>query len=66
MIHEVAAPASFQWEGVPAERAQRIIAHHTMPEQAGEVFTRTKPESGDAFLKANASPLRSNSLLSRR
>jgi ribonuclease Z len=43
LIHEVVAPMSLRREGVPAERAQRIIAHHTTPEQAGEVFTRTKP-----------------------
>lgn len=43
LIHEVVAPLSLQREGVPAERAQRVIAHHTTPEQAGEVFTRTKP-----------------------
>jgi ribonuclease Z len=26
-----------------AEQAERIIAHHTLPEQVGEVFKRVKP-----------------------
>lgn len=44
LIHEVAAPDTFQRVGVPPERAKSVIAHHVTPEQAGEVFTRTKPK----------------------
>jgi ribonuclease Z len=43
LIHEVAAPETFQRAGTPPERARSVIAHHVTPEQAGEVFTRTKP-----------------------
>ena len=43
LIHEVVAPASLQREGVPPERAERVVGHHTTPEQAGAVFTRTRP-----------------------
>lgn len=44
LIHEVAAPDVFPREGVTPERAARIVGHHTTPEQAGEVFSRTKPK----------------------
>ena len=43
LIHEVAAPDLVQRNGMRPERAKRIIAHHTTPEQAGTVFSRTKP-----------------------
>jgi ribonuclease Z len=43
LIHEVASPASFRRMGVNAERAATVVAHHTTPEQAGEVFSRVKP-----------------------
>jgi ribonuclease Z len=43
LVHEVASPESFQRAGVPAERAKTVIAHHVTPEQAGEVFAKTKP-----------------------
>ncbi len=43
LVHEVAAPAVFPREKVPPERAKRIVAHHTTPEEAGEIFARTKP-----------------------
>lgn len=43
LIHEVAVPASFGAD-VPPERAKSILAHHTTPEQAGEIFARTKPK----------------------
>jgi ribonuclease Z len=29
---------------VPPERTTSVVAHHTTPEQAGEVFARTKPK----------------------
>ena len=43
LIHEVVAPETFQRAGSNPERAKSVIAHHTTPEQAGEVFARTKP-----------------------
>ena len=30
--------------GAPPERAKSVVAHHVTPEQAGEVFSRTKPK----------------------
>ena len=44
LIHEVAAPETFQRAGTPLERAKSVVAHHVTPEQAGEVFSRTKPK----------------------
>jgi ribonuclease Z len=44
LVHEVAAPQTFRRAGSPPELAKSIIAHHTTPEQAGEVFSRTKPK----------------------
>jgi ribonuclease Z len=44
LVHEVAAPETFQRAGSPPERAKSVIAHHTTPEQAGEVFARTQPK----------------------
>ena len=44
LVHEVAAPETFQRAGTPPERAKSVIAHHVTPEQAGEVFARTKPK----------------------
>lgn len=44
LVHEVAAPETFQRAGSPPERAKSIVAHHVTPEQAGEVFSRTKPK----------------------
>jgi ribonuclease Z len=44
VIHEVASPETFQRLNVPPERTTSVVAHHTTPEQAGEVFTRTKPK----------------------
>jgi ribonuclease Z len=43
LIHEVAAPETFQRAGVRPERAKTVIEHHVTPEQAGEVFAKTKP-----------------------
>jgi ribonuclease Z len=43
LVHEVAAPDSFRRAGVTAERAKTVIEHHVTPEQAGEVFAKTKP-----------------------
>ena len=44
LIHEVAAPETFLRARVPPERAKSVVAHHVTPEQAGEVFSRTKPK----------------------
>ncbi|WFU18615.1 MBL fold metallo-hydrolase [Bradyrhizobium sp. CB3481] len=43
LVHEVASPETFQRAGVNPERAKSVVAHHVTPEQAGEVFERTKP-----------------------
>src|SRR5205807_9120261 len=44
LIHEVFVPETIQQLGLPQERAKNIIAYHTTPEQAGEIFARTKPK----------------------
>jgi ribonuclease Z len=44
LVHEVASPESFQRAGIRPEQAKSIIAHHTTPEQAGEVFAKTTPK----------------------
>ena len=43
LIHEVASPESFQRAGIHPDRARPVIEHHVTPEQAGEVFAKTKP-----------------------
>ena len=43
LVHEVASPETFQRAGVRPERAKSVIEHHVTPEQAGEVFAKTKP-----------------------
>jgi len=40
----VAALETFQRAGSAPERAKSVIAHHVTPEQAGEVFSRTRPK----------------------
>lgn len=40
LVHEVIAPEALQLSG---DRAKKIVAYHTTPERAGEVFSRTKP-----------------------
>lgn len=42
LVHEVVAPATFA--GARPERVQSVVAHHVTPEQAGEVFDKTKPK----------------------
>ena len=44
LVHEVFVPETLQPLGLPPERAKNIIAYHTTPQQAGEVFTRAKPK----------------------
>jgi len=43
LVHEVASPQTLQRAGADPERIKSIIAHHVTPEQAGEIFSRTKP-----------------------
>jgi ribonuclease Z len=43
LVHEVFASATLERAGVPPGRAKNIVAYHTTPEQAGEVFARLKP-----------------------
>ena len=43
LVHEVAAPESMHRAGTAPERIKSILAQHVTPEQAGEVFSRTKP-----------------------
>lgn len=43
LIHEVIAPDSLRRFGVPPERFKAIVARHTTPEKAAEVFNATKP-----------------------
>jgi ribonuclease Z len=44
LVHEVFVPETLQRAGIPPERAKNIIDYHTTAEQAGNVFTRTKPK----------------------
>lgn len=43
LVHEVASPATFERIGLSPERVRAVIDHHVTPEQAAEVFARTKP-----------------------
>ena len=43
LVHEVVSPETFQRAGVRPERAKAVIEHHVTPEQAGDVFAKTKP-----------------------
>ena len=43
LVHEVFVPETLQRAGVPPERAKSIIDYHLTAEQAGGVFSRTKP-----------------------
>ena len=47
LIHEVAAPREFvqRTKGrLPPEMQQKVIAHHTTPQQAGAIFSRVRPK----------------------
>ncbi len=44
LIHEVAVAETLRGPGMPAEHAKTILAHHTTPEQGGELFARAKPK----------------------
>jgi ribonuclease Z len=43
LVHEVVSPETFYRAGGKAERIKSVVDHHVTPEQAGEVFARTKP-----------------------
>lgn len=43
LIHEVIVPEALRRTGVPPDRMPGIVAYHTTPEQAGEVFARVRP-----------------------
>ena len=44
LIHEVAVRATFERAGVPPARVSAIMDRHVSPQQAGEIFARTKPK----------------------
>jgi len=44
LIHNVAAPETLQRAGLSPERVKSIVEHHTTAEEAGHVFSRTKPK----------------------
>jgi len=44
LIHEVASPDALARLKRPVERDKAIIAHHTTPEQAAEIFSLVKPK----------------------
>jgi ribonuclease Z len=46
LIHEVADPVAFRSSNpsMSQERMQRILGHHTSPEEAASVFNRVKPK----------------------
>ena len=43
LIHEVVSPESLKRAAYAEERAGIIVAHHTTPERAGELFSKVKP-----------------------
>lgn len=43
LVHEVLVPDALRRSGVPPDRLPAIVAYHTTPEQAGEVFARVRP-----------------------
>jgi ribonuclease Z len=43
LIHEVIVPEALRRVGVPPSHLQGIVAYHTTPEQAGDVFARVRP-----------------------
>jgi ribonuclease Z len=44
LVHEVIAADLQRARAADPARAERVIAHHTTAEQAGEVFTRVQPK----------------------
>jgi len=51
LIHEVAVPETFRRANLPPQRVTQVLAHHTLPEQAGEQATIRRPP-GDAAVTA--------------
>lgn len=43
LVHEVAVQTTFERAGVSAERVRAVMERHVTPQQAGEIFTKTKP-----------------------
>ena len=43
LVHEVIAPDTLRTLGIPPEALKAIVARHTTPEKAAEVFNATKP-----------------------
>ena len=64
LVHEVVSPEverrAARMQG--RERIERVIAHHTTPEQAGEIFARVKPRLA-VFSHIVPSPARAKDLL---
>jgi ribonuclease Z len=44
LIHEVVVRSTFERAGVPAERVNAVMSRHVSPQQAGEIFAKTKPK----------------------
>ena len=44
LIHEVVSLEALKRTKYPEERIKTIVAHHTTPEQAGELFLKVKPK----------------------
>ena len=44
IVHEVTVRATFERAGVPAARVNAVMDRHVSPQQAGEIFARTKPK----------------------
>lgn len=43
LVHEVVSPMALRRAGAPPGRITQILDQHVTPEQAGEVFSKTKP-----------------------
>ncbi|HSE47487.1 MAG TPA: MBL fold metallo-hydrolase [Gemmatimonadales bacterium] len=43
LVHEVVSAETFPRAGARPERAKTVTEHHVTPEQAGEIFAKTKP-----------------------
>ena len=65
LVHEVFAPGTLKRMGVPAERADRIIAYHLTPEEAGRVFTGRSRDWRSIRTSAGLTPLMKNSFRRR-
>jgi ribonuclease Z len=44
LIHEVAVRSTFERAGMPSGGVNAVMALHVSPQQAGEIFARTKPK----------------------